>query len=165
MDSLDKLLTTLLIMTAGYELFLDVGIFLSWKKNTDKKVVTADLMSIIFLLIMTVGVTASFIMNSTPLPMFIAYIAAAIFVLPHLLSIFTPKGLIAPVFKEGGILPAKEYSYEFVQGKVIKEKLVIHKKGSDRPKSLQIGIKKPELITMLNDNYKKYGVKNPLIER
>ena len=164
MDSMDKLMTGLLVMSTGYEVFQDVGLLLSWKK-AEQKAVALDIMSIAFLAVMTVGVTVSFILGSVPLPMFTAYLAAAVFVLPHLLTVFTPKGIMSPIFKSGGVLPAKDYSYEYVQGKVIKEKLVIHKKGDDRPRALQIGIRKPELVTMLNDNYKKHGVKNPLVER
>ena len=62
------------------------------------------------------------------------------------------------------IEPAEKISYEYAQGGLFKETLLIYRNGSEVPIKLHFGIKNPKLITILNDNYVKHGYENPLLK-
>lgn len=163
MDSFDKAFTMILAGWLAYEIFVTVKLCSLWSKEKDKAF-TLNLLHIVYILIMSAAMTVSFILGHVPTVTFVLFIIGTVMSIPSLLGVFTPEKMILGNPRSNWGIKAKDISFEYTQGKVIKETLVLHVKGDDRPTKYNIGIMNPKLVTMLNDNYNKHGYSNPLLK-
>ena len=163
MSVIDIIMTALLAIGSALAIFLDVKLFLLVRK-TKERAVTAELYELLWVLFLVIGVTASFIGGNFHVLLLVMFYLTALSFLPLSLTVFTPEGPLKVGLKSSGIDPAEKYSYEYEQGKVIKETLLVYREGMERPSRLIFGIKNPKLITMLNDNYAKHGYENPMLK-
>ncbi|MBP3798928.1 MAG: hypothetical protein J6I46_14310 [Ruminococcus sp.] len=163
MDQFDKAFTMILAGWLAYEIFVSVKLFGMWSKEKEKAI-SINLYHIVYLLIMAVLVTLSFANGHLPTASFVLFLLCSVLCVPSLMRVFTPDKLIVANPRSGWNIPAKNVSYEYTQGKLIKETLVLHYKDDDRTDKFNLGVQNQKLITILNDNYKKHGCSNPLLK-
>ena len=164
MDTIEKIMTAVLAVGAAAEIYMDIKLYLLMRK-TKELAVTVGLYELLWVLFLTLGVTISYMGGNISLVLLIMFYLVAVFCLPLQCDIFTPEGLLRVGLKnKSGIDPADKYSYKYVQGKVIKESLLLYREGAEKPHMDMIGVKNPRLISMLNANYKKHGYENPMLK-
>lgn len=163
MDSFDKAFTMILAGWIAYEIFVNVKLCGMWSKEKDKAF-TLNLFHIVYLLIMTAAMTISFILDQIPTVTFVLFIIGTVLCIPSLVGVFTPEKMILGSPRSNWGIRAGDISFEYTQGKLIKETLVLHFKNDERPTKYNIGVTNPKLVTILNDNYKKHGYSNPLLK-
>ena len=154
------------LLSAGcavFETVIDIRLFFFLKKYKEKTI-TYSLFNVLFLVLMTLSVSLSFSGGHLPVILYVMLLVCEVLVIPMLTTVVTPQGIAVAGFKSITIEPADKYSYEYKQGKVIKETLYIFDKDHERPNALHFGIKNPKLVSMLNDNYNKHDYENPMLK-
>ena len=161
MKTYEIVFTVVLAVMAVYYIIADVRLILVLKKAGKKTMAfKSDCFGELFGLIF--GVTICFLHSN----MILASIAAlcTVVLLPLIPIYITPQGMPNVGLKDASFEPADSVSYEYAQGDLVKETLLIYRNGSEMPIKLHFGIKSPKLITILNDNYVKHGYENPLLK-
>ncbi|EGC03875.1 hypothetical protein [Ruminococcus albus] len=160
MKTYEIVFTVVLAVMAVYYIIADVRLILVLKKAGKKTMAfKSDCFGELFCLIF--GVTICFLHSN----MILASIAAlcTVVLLPMIPTYITSQGM-PRVGLKAFMEPAEKISYEYAQGDLVKENLLIYRNGSEVPIKLHFGIKSPKLITILNDNYVKHGYENPLLK-
>ena len=160
MKTYEIVFTVVMAVMAVYYIIADVRLILVLKKAGKKTMAFksdcfGELVGLIF------GVTICFLHSN----MLLASTAAlcTVVLLPMIPIYITPQG-VPRVGLKAFMEPAEKISYEYAQGDLVKENLLIYRNGSEVPIKLHFGIKSPKLITILNDNYVKHGYENPLLK-
>ena len=163
MKTLEIVFAVVLWVMAVPMIVVDVRLILLMKK-TEKKAVVFSLYNILWEFFLLVGVTCSFIGGNISVTLYAAFCVFAFTMLPLIPIYITPQGMPKIGLKEASFEPADSVSYEYAQGGLFKETLMIYRNGSEVPIKLHFGINSPKLITILNDNYVKHGYENPLLK-
>ena len=163
MKTLDIIITVVIGVMAVSLIVDDVRMILLIKK-AEKKAVVFSLYNILWEFFLLVGVTCSFIGGNISVTLYAAFCVFAFTMLPMIPTYITSQGVPKIGLKDAFFEPADSVSYEYAQGGLFKETLMIYRNGSEVPIKLHFGIKNPKLITILNDNYVKHGYENPLLK-
>ena len=160
MSVFDIVLTAALTLWLVYEIISVARMFMTIVKSSEK-VFTWDLRSIVFIIAITVILVLIYRGSLTNM----LFIACEVLFIPMTITVFTPQGVVSAMYRPkcDPVIPAQSISYEYRQGKVLKDTLMLYDKGKDSPaRCIIAGIHDPKLITMLNENYNKYGFENPM---
>lgn len=69
----------------------------------------------------------------------------------------TPDGIIGEDIKNNGLIPKENYSYRYTfKGMFQTEQLELYMNGAKKPNIYRGNIRNPELVKMLEENYKEY---------
>ncbi|WP_295156010.1 hypothetical protein [uncultured Ruminococcus sp.] len=159
-----------LVLTIAWSLWLvyeiiSVARMVMTVRKCSVKVFTYDVSSIIFILMLIFVAFFSLAERGRNIITVVVMLLSILLYIPMATTVFTPQGVVAQMFKpnKDAFIPAQNISYEFRQGKLVKDMLFLYDKGRNTPaRRLVIGIHDPKLITMLNENYNKYGFENPM---
>ena len=162
MSGLDIVTLIFLAGLATALIVTDIRVIKAWK-SAKEKVTLTEIGDILSMVLFAAGVTCYYTLENLSLPVYVLSLIVTVLFFPCAFTIVTPEGIIVPEIKKDCLRPAADYSYDYSQGKVIKETLNIYYKDS-RPLKLYIGIKSTKLITMLNNNYEKHGYENPMLK-
>lgn len=135
---------------------IDIGLFISWSK-VKEKVFVSNWMSFLTTIILCVTnlLPGEADRNS------IALVIMMILIIPCEFTCLSPEGVRTAIFRNGGIEPVQNLSYEYRKNSLGLEQLYIYKGQSSRG-TFNVGIKKPKTVKMLADWYGKHGYENPL---
>ena len=161
MTDLDIVMLVCLAIVAAALIVTDIRVIKAWKAAKDKVTLT-EIGDILCMILFAAGVTCCYSVDNMSLPVYVLSLIVTLLFLPCAFTIITPDGIIVPEIKKDCLRPAEKYSYEYSQGKVIKETLNIYY-NNGRPLKLYLGIKSTKLLTMLNNNYEKHGYENPML--
>ncbi|SFC56342.1 hypothetical protein [Ruminococcus albus] len=161
MNDLDIVMLVCLALVAAALIVTDIRVIKAWKAAKDKVTLT-EIGDVLCMILFAAGVTCCYSVDNMSLPVYVLSLIVTLLFLPCAFTIITPDGIIVPEIKKDCLRPAADYSYDYFQGKVIKETLNIYY-NNGRPLKLYLGIKSTKLITMLNNNYEKHGYENPML--
>ena len=161
MNSLDIVMLVCLAIVAAALTVTDIRVIKAWKAAKDKVTLT-EIGDILCMILFAAGMTCCYSVDNMSLPVYVLSLIVTLLFLPCAFTIITPEGIIVPEIKKDCLRPAADYSYDYSQGKVIKETLNIYY-NNGRPLKLYLGIKSTKLLTMLNNNYEKHGYENPML--
>ena len=135
---------------------VDIGLFISWSKAKEK-VFVANWISFLT----TIFLCAVNLLHGEIDRISIALVIMMILVIPCQFTCLSPEGIRNMIFRNGGIDPVENISYEYKKGSLGMEQLYIYKGQSSRG-TYNVGIKKPKTVKMLADWYGKHNYENPL---
>ncbi len=162
MKTLDIILTVVIGVMAVSLIVDDVRLILLIKK-AEKKTVAVNIHQVLCLVFIVSNYIYNYFNGRIPAPLFVVFCVAVAAMLPLIPTYITSQG-VPRVGLKVFIEPAEKISYEYAQGGLFKETLLIYRNGSEVPIKLHFDIKSPKLITILNDNYVKHGYENPLLK-
>lgn len=162
MKTLEIVFAVVLWVMAVPMIVVDVRLILLIKK-AEKKTVAVNIHQVLCFVFIVSNYTYNYFNGRIPAPLFVVFCVAVAAMLPLIPTYITSQG-VPRVGLKVFIEPAEKISYEYAQGGLFKETLLIYRNGSEVPIKLHFGIKNPKLITILNDNYVKHGYENPLLK-
>ena len=157
MSKFDIIISVILGLACVGFLIFDISMFISWSKAKEKAFVS-NWTSFLMSLLLGVGV----VLPNKDSIFSIIYIICLILMLPLEVTCLSPEGIRSSIFKNNGIDPVENYSYEFGKNSLGMETLYIFDSRKTRGIPYNIGIKKTKTVKMLADWYGKHGYENPL---
>lgn len=156
MSIVNTIFFVLICIACIASIILDIGLFISWSKAKEKAFVANWLSMLAIALLCVVNLLpGERDLNSTALAVLM------ILVIPCEMTCLSPEGVRTAIFRNGGLEPVENLSYEYKKGRLGMEQLYIYK-GSPLFGIFNFGIKKPKTVKMLADWYGKHGYENPL---
>lgn len=161
-----------IVLTAAWALWLVyeiicITITAVTVRKSSEKVFTYDITSIVFILMLIFIAVFSLLARGRHIVTVVLMVLCAVLYIPMGMTIFTPQGIVAQMYKPGhgsNYIPAQNICYQYKQGKLFKDMLYIYDKGkSVAARRIIINIHDPRLTKMLNENYSKFGYENPML--